>query len=254
MQTPAKLIRHATPALPGNRLLARLPLQDYQRLLPLLRPCPLEFKRVLNEPQSAIDYVYFPSQGVVSAVTLMEDGTVIEVATVGNEGMVGLNAFLGDEESPNRQVVQVPGESLRMEAQDLRAETSRDSPLRHLLVRYNTAFLKQISQAVACNGLHNVQQRCCRWVLMTHDRAQSDEFLLTHEFLSHMLGVRRMSVTDVLKPLRDAGLIRNQRGRITVLDRPGLEAAVCECYRTVQDTFDRLLGPVLPPARPAPAA
>jgi CRP-like cAMP-binding protein len=244
----------AHPALPGNRLLARLPLEEYQRLRPLLQLIPLKFKHILNEPRSRVDHLYFPIRGVVAAVTLMEDGTEIEVATVGNEGMVGLTALLGDEESPNRQVVQVPGESLRMGADDFRAETSEDSPLSKLLVRYNTAFLKQISQAVACNGLHNVQQRCCRWVLMTHDRAQSDEFLLTHEFLSHMLGVPRMSVTDVLKPLQDAGLIRNHRGRITVLNRPGLEASVCECYRNVQDTFDHLLGSVLPPARPAPAA
>jgi CRP-like cAMP-binding protein len=232
----------ATRVLPGNRLLARLLPQEYQRLLPQMQLVPLEFKHVLNEPRSPIDYVHFPSRGVVSDVTLMEDGSAIEVATVGNEGMVGLMAFLGDEESPNRVIVQVGGEALRMGVSDLRAETSRDSPLRRLLVRYHTAFMKQVSQAVACNGLHHVQQRCCRWVLMTHDRAQSDEFLLTHEFLSHMLGVRRMSVTDVLKPLQDGGLIDNRRGRITVLDRPGLEAAACECYRSVEDAFDRLLG------------
>ena len=245
---------HVALLPPGNRLLARLPPREYRRLLPLLRQFPLKFKHVLHEARSPIDYVYFPSRGVVSAVTLMEDGTVIEVATVGNEGMVGLTAFLGDGDSPNRQVVQVPGDSLRMSADDFRTETNRDMPLRRLLIRYNTAFLKQISQAVACNGLHHVQQRCCRWVLMTHDRVEADEFLLTHEFLSHMLGVRRMSVTDVLKPLQDAGLIRNQRGRITVLDRPGLEATVCECYRSVQNEFDRLLGPVPQSVPPASAA
>jgi CRP-like cAMP-binding protein len=234
--------RQAASAPPANRLLARLPPHEYQRLLPLLRLVPFEFKQVLNEPRSSIAYVYFPNRGVVSAVTLMEDGTVIEVATIGNEGMVSLTAFLGEEESPNRLIVQVPGEGLRMAADDLRAETRRDSPLRRLLVRYHTAFFEQIAQGVACNGLHHVQERCCRWILMTHDRVQSDEFPLTHEFLSHMLGVRRMSVTDVLKPLQDAGLIRNRRGRVTVLDRPGLEAAVCECYRTVQETFARLLG------------
>src|SRR5207248_3311107 len=146
-------------------------------------------------------------------------------------------AFLGDEESSNRVIVQVPGDGLRMAAADLRAQTSQDCPLRQILVRYHTFFLKQISQAVACNGLHRVQERCCRWILMTHDRAQSDDFELTHEFLSHMLGVRRMSVTDVLKPLQDTGLIRNHRGRITVLDRAGLEAAACECYRSVQEVF-----------------
>lgn len=137
--------RQAASAPPANRLLARLSPKEYQRLLPLLRLVPFEFKQVLNEPRSPITYVHFPNRGVVSAVTLMEDGTGIEVATVGNEGMVGLAAFLGDEESPNRQIVQVPGESLRMGADDLRAETRRDSPLRRVLVRYHTAFLNQIS-------------------------------------------------------------------------------------------------------------
>jgi CRP-like cAMP-binding protein len=230
------------PSLSQNRLLSRLPPKEYQRLLPFLRLVPLEFKHVLNEPRSSIDHVHFPSRGVVSAVTLMRDGSSIEVATIGNEGMVGLTAFLGNEESPNRMIVQVGGEALRMEADDLRAETRSASPLRQVLVRYHTAFHLQVSQAVACNGLHTVEQRCCRWVLMTHDRVQADEFPLTHEFLSHMLGVRRVSVTLVLKPLQDAGLIRNHRGRVTVLDRKGLEASACECYRSVQDEFARLLG------------
>ncbi len=226
----------------ANRLLARLSPPEYQRLVPLLRVVPFNFKQILNEPRSRIAYVHFPTQGVVSAVTIMEDGTVIEVATIGNEGMVGLTALLGDQESPNRMIVQVTGAALRMTIDDFRAETREDSPLRRLLVRYHAAFLVQISQAVACNGLHHVQERCCRWILMTHDRVESDEFLLTHEFLAHMLGVRRMSVTAVLKPLQDAGLIRNRRGRVTVLDRPGLEAATCECYRSVQAAFARLLG------------
>jgi CRP-like cAMP-binding protein len=232
----------AASAPPLNRLLALLPRKEYQRLLPRLQSVPLEFKQVLYEPRSPIDYVYFPQRGVVSNVTLMEDGVIIEVATIGNEGLVGLAAFFGTETSPDRMIVQVKGDALRMRAAALRVETSRDSPLRQLLSRYHAAFLKQISQAVACNGLHSVQKRCCRWVLMTHDRAHSDEFPLTHEFLSHMLGVRRVSVTQVLKPLQDAGLIRNHRGNITVLDRARLEAASCECYRSVRDEFDRRLG------------
>jgi CRP-like cAMP-binding protein len=231
-------------ASPENCLLARLPQKDYQRLLPLFERVPLDFKHILNEPRSAITHVIFPNRGVVSAVTLMQDGSVIEVATIGNEGMVGLLAFLGNEESPNRMIVQVGGDALQMKADVFRAETSTDNPFRHLLVRYNTAFSYQVSQAVACNGLHKVQPRCCRWILMTHDRVRADEFPLTHEFLSHMLGVRRVSVTEVLKPLQEAGLIRNRRNRVTVLDRPGLEAAACECYQAVTNEFDRLLGGV----------
>jgi CRP-like cAMP-binding protein len=229
-------------ASPNNMLLARLPQQEYQRLLPLLRHVTLEFKHVLNEPHSSIEQVHFPIWGVVSAVTVMQDGDSIEVATIGNEGMVGLPALFGDEESPNRMVVQVDGEAMRMDASVFRAEASKDGPLRRLMARYHTAFHCQVSQAVACNGLHTVQRRCCRWVLMTHDRVQGDEFPLTHEFLSHMLGVRRVSVTEVLKPLQDAGLLSNRRGRVTVLDRAGLENAACECYRTVRNEFDRLLG------------
>lgn len=232
----------AASAPPVNRLLARLPPKEYQRLLPLLRLVPLKLKHVLNEPGSSILHVHFPILGVVSAVTVMQDGRSIEVATIGNEGMVGLTAFLGYEESPNRMIVQVNGEALRMDADTLRVETTGASPLQIVLRRYHVAFHYQMSQAVACNGLHTVEQRCCRWLLMTHDRAQTDEFILTHEFLSHMLGVRRVSVTLVLKPLQDAGLIRNHRGRITVLDRKRLEARACECYQTVRDEYDRLLG------------
>ena len=174
---------------PLNQLLARLPEEEFQRLLPCLQTVSLEFKQVLYKPRSTIRQVYFPVRGVVSAVTLMQDGTMIEVATIGSEGMVGLTAFLGNEESPNRMIVQVEGEALRMEASTLRAETSKVSPLRRLLIACHTAFNFQVSQAVACNGLHTVEQRCCKWVLMTHDRAQADEFPLTHEFLSHMLGM-----------------------------------------------------------------
>jgi len=184
--------------------------------------------------------VYFPNKGVVSAVTVMKDGSSIEVATIGNEGMAGMPAFLNHGESPNRMIVQVEGDALRMEAATLLAETKEGLPLRHLLFTYQTAFNYQVSQSVACNGLHTVQPRCCRWILMTHDRALADEFPLTHEFLAQMLGVRRVSVTEVLKPLQDAGLIRNHRGRMTVLDRKGLEKASCECYQSVIDEFARL--------------
>jgi CRP-like cAMP-binding protein len=228
------------PALPDNQLLARLPQGEYQRLTPHLQAVSLAPKQLLYKARSPIDYVYFPTSGVVSAMTIMEDGAAIEVATIGNEGMTGLTAFIGGETSPNEVMVQVPGDGLRMRADVLKEETRQDGPLRRLLVLYNTAFSTQVSYSVACNGLHKVEQRCCRWLLMTADRVGSDRLPLTHEFLAIMLGVRRSSLTEVLQPLQQRGLIQNSRGTIKVLDRPGLEATSCECYRTVKEEFVRL--------------
>ena len=189
-------------------------------------------------------YAYFPIHAVTSSLTVMSDGDAIEVATVGNEGVVGASAFFGGETSSNRVIVQVAGDGLRVETEVLRREAGDDGPLRLLLVRYHAAFQAQVSQSVACNGLHTVQQRCCRWLLMTRDRVGSDDIQLTHEYLAMMLGVRRPSVTDVLRPLQEQGLIRNSRGKITLLDRKGVEAVCCECYRTVRDEYERLLGPL----------
>src|SRR5579864_8943711 len=225
-----------------NRLLARLPPAEYQRLLPRLQLVPLALKQVLYEVRSAIDYAYFPNRGVVSALTVMEDGRAIEVATIGDEGMVGLPLLVGAKTTANRLIVQVPGDALRMAEDVLREEVSRDSPLRRLLVLYHTAFLAQVSQAVACNGLHSVHQRCCRWLLMTQDRVHSDVFPMTHELLAEMLGVRRSTVSEVLQPLKEQGLIRYSRGKFTVLDREGLKSGSCECYRTISEEFVRLFG------------
>ena len=231
------------PAAPhGNRLLARLPPEEYQRLLPRLQVVPLALKHVLYEARSPMDHAYFPNQGVVSALTVMEDGRAIEVATIGDEGMVGLPLLVGAKTTANRVIVQVSGEALRMAEDVLREEVSRDSPLRQLLVLYHSVFLTQVSQAVACNGLHSVHQRCCRWLLMTQDRAHSDVFPMTHEFLAEMLGVRRSTVSEVLKPFQEEGLIRYSRGRFTVLDREGLKAGSCECYRRINEEFERLFG------------
>ena len=204
----------------GNRLLARLPPDEYQRLLPRLQLVPLELKHVLYEARSSIDYAYFPNRGVVSALTVMEDGRAIEVATIGDEGMVGLPLLVGAKITANRVIVQVPGDALRMAEDVLREEVSRDSPLRRLLVLYHTAFLAQVSQAVACNGLHSVHQRCCRWLLMTQDRAHSDVFPMTHELLAEMLGVRRSTVSEVLEPLKETRLDTIQPGEIH-RPRPG---------------------------------
>src|ERR1700722_4639518 len=231
------------PAAPqGNRLLARLPADEYQRLLPRLKLVPLALKHVLYQARSHIDYAYFPIRGVVSALTVMEDGRAIEVATIGDEGMVGLPLLVGAKTIANRVIVQVPGEALRMAEDVLREEVSRDSALRRLLILYHTGFLTQVSQAVACNGLHSVHQRCCRWLLMTQDRAHSDVFPMTHEFLAEMLGVRRSTVSEVLEPFQEKGLIRYSRGKCTVLDQEGLKAGSCECYRRINEEFERLFG------------
>src|SRR5277367_142389 len=228
-----------TPAAPqGNRLLARLPPAEYQRLRPRLQVVPLALKHVLYEARWSIDYAYFPNRGVVSALTVMEDGRAIEVATIGDEGMVGLPLLVGARTTANRVIVQVPGEALRMAKDVLREEVSRDSPLRRLLVLYHTAFLAQVSLAVACNGLHSVHQRCCRWLLMTQDRAHSDVFPMTHEFLAEMLGVRRSTVSEVLEPFQEEDFIRYSRGKVTILDREGLKAGSCECYRRISEEFN----------------
>lgn len=229
-------------AKPENRLLALLPPAEYQRLAPHLQAVPLPFKKTLHRPRSPIDYVYFPGRGVVSSITVMGDGRAIEVATIGSEGMVGLTALVGDTTSPTEMLVQVEGAGVRMRAGAFAEQTRRDDPLRQVLVRYHSAYQVQVSYAVACNGLHVVQKRCCRWLLMTQDRVGSDVLPLTHELLASMLGVRRSSVTEVLHPLQGEGLIRCGRGEITVLDREGLEAASCECYRSVREEFTRLLG------------
>jgi len=229
-----------SPLSMGNRLLARLPADEYERLLSLTRLVTLEFRQVLYEPQALLDHLYFPNQGVISMVMVMESGAQIEVATVGKEGVVGLSSLFGAETSFAQCVVQVPGTALRLRADVLRQETRRDGPLRQLLYLYQAAFIKQVAQSVACNGLHTVQQRCCRWLLSTRDRVDADVFPLTHEFLANMLGVRRSSVTEVLLPLREQGLIRNLRGKIAITDRAGLEALSCECYRTVRQEYDLL--------------
>src|SRR5438552_1761748 len=180
----------APPTKRENRLLARLPQREYQRLSVHLDAVALNFKQVLYKAYSAIDYVYFPSGGVVSAMTIMEDGNAIEVATIGNEGMVGLTAGFGGGTSPNEAMVQVQGHGLRMRADVLRKEVKQDGPLQRLLALYHTAFQTQVSYAVACNGLHKIEKRCCRWLLMTQDRVGDDVLPLTHEFLSMMLGVQ----------------------------------------------------------------
>ena len=227
----------------GNHLLARLPESEYRRLVPALEAVSWEAGHVLYEARAPIDFAYFPTRGTASALTMMEDGSAIEVATIGNEGLMGMTLAIGAETSPNKVIVQVPGAALRIKANVFKEKAAQDSPFRRLLYLYHSAFLTQLSYSVACNGLHHVRQRCCRWLLMTQDRAHGDKVIpLTHEFLGFMLGVRRSTVTDILQPLQEEGIIRNGRGEITILDRSRMEAECCECYRQTNEEYDRLLG------------
>lgn len=225
-----------------NRLLRRLPAQVFERLRPHLKPLSFKSGHVLYEAHSPIEFVYFPYNCVISAVTMLENGDGIEVGTIGNEGAAGLTAFLGPLNAPHRLLVQVPGEGARIAAETLQEEARTNQSLHNLLLKHHHAFLAQICQSVACNGLHPLFKRCCRWLLMTHDRVEGDEIPLTHEFLSFMLAVRRSGVTETLHALQEQGLISNSRGTITIVDRKGLEAASCECYRIVVDEYERLLG------------
>ncbi len=230
------------PQIPlKNRLLTAIPSEEYSRLKPKLEAVSLPFKQVIYEPGDPIEYVYFPNSGVVSLLTVMEDGTA-EVALVGNEGMVGLPIFLEVDTMPIKAIVQGPGDAMRIKADIFKDVVTQHHRLRSLLQHYTHALMFQISQAVACNHYHSVKERYCRWLLMTHDRMQSDQFPLTQEFLSQMLGVRRASITMVANRLQQAGLIRYSRGQITILDRLGLESACCKCYELVKEEFDHLLG------------
>lgn len=223
-----------------NRLLAALPSEAKARLEANLERVSLPFKEVLYESRELIEYVYFPINAVVSLLTIVEEYTLAEVGLVGNEGMVGLSVFLGIEATPFKAIVQVPGEAMRMKVDVFKDLVNSDSPLYSLLLRYTHALMFQISQSAACNPHHCVEARCCRWLLMTRDRVQSDQFPITHDFLSQMLGVRRASITVVAGMLQKAGLIRYSRGQMTIEDRQGLEAVSCQCYRLVKEEEDRL--------------
>jgi CRP-like cAMP-binding protein len=225
-----------------NRLLASLSSDEYERLEPYLEPISLNFKQELIEPNVPIKFVYFPLAGVCSLLSLTAKGELIEVGTVGNEGMVGLPIFLGAKAIPGLSMVQIPGEALRMRAEDLRTHVTPNTPLYELLHRYTQALFNLISQSALCNRVHSIEQRCCRWLLLTHDRVGSDQFPLTHEFLSQMLGVRRAGVTEVAAKLQNAGLISYRYGKISILARDGLEATSCECYELIKVEFTRLIG------------
>jgi CRP-like cAMP-binding protein len=226
-----------------NRLLELLPANDLHLLLPHLTDVPLDYKFELSGAGKPIVFVYFPVAGVASIVNTMMDGSAAEVGTVGNEGMVGLPIILGNNLAPNDVYVQVPGTALRMPANLFVEALEASHSMRAVMLHYVHAMFNQIAQTAACNAFHSVEQRCCRWLLMTHDRVQSDNFALTQEFLGMMLGVRRTSITFTAKQLKRDNLIRYSRGHVTVIDRIGLEQCSCECYDVSKREFDRLLGP-----------
>ena len=211
-----------------NALLAELTPQIISALR--LEPIDLSLNLALYEANQIIEYVYFPELGAVSIVALMESGTTIEVGTIGNEGMAGSVLLLEAESVAFRYFVQVPGHGYRVSGARLLEASATYPQLRSVVLRYEAKFRSQTMQGMACNGLHSAEQRCCRWLLMTRDRVDSDELRLTHEFLGFMLGVRRATVSEVLSPLQAAGLVHSARGMITILNRKGLEQRVCECY------------------------
>jgi CRP-like cAMP-binding protein len=227
----------------GNRLLDSLPADDKAELAPHLELVRVELKELLFEQGKRIDSVYFPTTAVASLLNLVENTSGVEIATIGNEGLVGLSLSWGIDTFNPREFVQcqVPGDALVMDAQSFASKVSEGGELAWLVHRYTQAFVTQIGQQVACNGLHSIEERCARWMLLTHDRVGSDEFPLTQEFLAQMLGVRRPSVTVVAGILQQAGFIRFHRGRITITDRRGLENASCDCYRVLREVFDRLV-------------
>jgi CRP-like cAMP-binding protein len=224
-----------------NHLLDALPAEDLARFEHDLELVSMSLGDVLYESGSTMRYVYFPTTSIVSLLYVMEDGASAEIAVVGNEGILGISLFMGGETTPSRAVVQSAGHGYRLKAALIKSEFARFGPTMHLLLRYTQALITQMSQTAVCNRHHSVDQQLCRWLLLSLDRLSSDEITMTQELIANMLGVRREGVTEAAGKLQDAGLIRYHRGRITVLDRVGLEARTCECYEVVRREFERLL-------------
>lgn len=243
VRTPARAA-HTAPSdgRPKNRLLAALPAEEFQRLRPHLKTVPVHVKQILHKQGSTIDDVLFPNGGVWSMTIMLASGATVEAATVGDEGMLGIEAFLSAEAvSPGETLMQVPYTNAEMmSASAFRRAVAESGPFRELIGRYTQVVIAQMMQSAACNVMHLVQQRCARWLLMTHDRMGEQDFHLSHEFLAVMLGVQRPTVSVVAGTLQQAGLIRYSHGRVAVTDRKGLEAAACECYPIIRGHFDRL--------------
>jgi len=232
---------HTTIVPQRNRLLAVMPEAECERISPHLERVSLELGAVLYEPGVTLQHVYFPTDCIISLLYVMKDGASAEIAVVGNEGIVGISLFMGGETTPSRAVVQSAGYALRLRGQLLKEEFGRSDFLHDLLLRYTQALLTQMAQTAVCNRHHSIEQQLCRWLLLSLDRLPDNSLIMTQQLIANMLGVRREGVTESAGKLQDAGLINYRRGKITVLDRPGLEKTCCECYAVVKLEFDRLL-------------
>jgi len=228
-------------ACPPNKLLSVLPPDIYKRLHPNLQLVTLELGASVYEAGGKQEYVYFPTDSIVSLLYVMKDGASAEIAIVGNEGLVGISLFMGGETTPSRAVVQSGGRAYRLRAKLLKAEFEFGGVLQHLLLRYTQALITQMAQTAVCNRHHTIEQQLCRWLLLSADRLPTNVISMTQDLIANMLGVRREGVTASAGKLQDAGMIHYSRGRITIIDRPKLEAHVCECYAVVKKEFDRLL-------------
>ncbi|MBC7609079.1 MAG: Crp/Fnr family transcriptional regulator [Polaromonas sp.] len=232
-----------TPDPKKNHLLAALPQAEFERWQPLLEWVDMPLGHVLYEPGKTLSHVYFPATSIVSLLYVMENGASAEIAVVGNDGLVGVSLFMGGGSTPSRAVVQSAGIGFRLKAEAMKTEFDRAGPVLHLLLRYTQALITQMSQTAVCNRHHSLDQQLCRWLLLSRDRLSGNELVMTQELIANMLGVRREGVTEAAVKLQDAGLIRYSRGRITILDIPGLEKRTCECYAVVKKEYDRLLPP-----------
>jgi len=227
-----------------NHLLAALPTDEFERLAPQLELVEMPLGEVLYESGGQLNHVYFPTTSIVSLLYVLENGSSAEIAVVGNEGILGISLFMGGETTPSRAVVQSEGFGYRLKAAILKEEFNRFGPVLRLLLRYTQALITQMTQTAVCNRHHTIEQQLCRWLLLSFDRLPTDSLNMTQELIANMLGVRREGVTVAAGNLQRAGLIDYNRGRIKMLDRPGLEKAVCECYTVVKQEFDRLLSEI----------
>ena len=224
-----------------NHLLAALPDVEAQRWLPQLERVEMPLGQVLYESGGTLSHVYFPTTAIVSLLYVMENGASAEIAVVGNEGLVGISLFMGGDTTSSRAVVQSAGQGLRLKSQIMKDDFNRAGPVLHLLLRYTQALITQMAQTAVCNRHHSLDQQLCRWLLLSLDRLQGSELVMTQELIANMLGVRREGVTEGALKLQQAGLIRYARGHISVLDRDGLQKRSCECYAVVKKEYDRLL-------------
>lgn len=231
--------------VPRNLLLARLPAEVYLRIEPHLKPMSLARDTIIHAPGELIRELYFPLTCMISVTIRMSDGRTVEAGAIGSREVVGINAFMGGRETTHTEyIVQIPGDALKIASNSLTDEFNRNTEMRDLMLKYTQAFIAQISQNVACNRLHTLNERCARWLLEVRDRIESDTFPLTHEFIAEMLGVRRTGVSEAARKLKEDGIVEYRRGEIKIISLEALEAASCECYAVLKDEYDRLLGPV----------